>query len=48
MEKEEVKQRVKVQVLGFSAVLVSIAAFLMGLYIITVAIRFFFALGQLG
>jgi uncharacterized membrane protein len=48
MEKEEVKERIKVPVLGFSAVLASIGAFLLVLYIITIAIRFFFALGKLG
>ncbi len=48
MDKEEVKERIRVPFLGFAAVLMSIAAFLLGLYIVTVAIRFVFALGQLG
>ncbi len=48
MDKEDVKERIRVPFLGFAAVLMSIAAFLLGLYIVTVAIRLIFALGQLG
>lgn len=48
MDKEELKERVRVPLLGFSAVLISIVAFLLLLYAITVVIRFFFALGSLG
>lgn len=48
MDKEELKERIRVPLLGFSAVLISIVAFLLLLYAITVVIRFFFALGSLG
>lgn len=48
MDKEELKERIRVPLLGFSAVLMSIVAFLLFLYAITVVIRFFFALGSLG
>lgn len=48
MDKDELKERIRVPLLGFSAVLMSIVAFLVGLYAITIAIRFFFALGSLG
>ena len=43
--KSEDKERMKVPVLGFAAVLVSIVAFIFLLYIITVAIRLLFAIG---
>ncbi len=48
MDKEEIKERIRVPLLGFAAVLMSIAAFLLALYVVTVGIRFIFALGQLG
>lgn len=48
MDKDELKERIRVPLLGFSAVLMSIVAFLLLLYGITVVIRFLFALGSLG
>ena len=48
MDKDELKERIRVPLLGFSAVLMSIVAFLLLLYAITVVIRFVFALGQMG
>jgi hypothetical protein len=47
MDKDELKERIRVPLLGFSAVLMSIVAFLL-LYGITVVVRFLFALGSLG
>ena len=48
MDKDELKERSHVPLLGFSAVLMSIVAFLLLLYGITVVVRFLFALGSLG
>ena len=48
MDKDELKERIRVPLLGFSAVLMSIVAFLLLLYGITVVVRFLFALGSLG
>lgn len=48
MDKDELKERIRVPLLGFSAVLASIVAFLLVLYVITIVIRFLFALGSLG
>lgn len=45
MIKVEKKERLLVPVLGFSAVLVSLLAFLVVLYLITIAIRFLFVFG---
>lgn len=39
------KERLRVPVLGFAAVIMSILAFIVVLYLITVVIRFLFALG---
>ena len=47
MDKDELKERIRVPFLGFSAVLMSIVAFLLLLYGITVVVRFLFALGSL-
>lgn len=47
MEQEQ-KDQQKVTLLGFGAVLVSIVAFLLLLCLITIAIRFVFALGAMG
>ena len=47
MDKDELKERIRVPLLGFSAVLMSIVAFLLLLYGITVVVRFLFALGSL-
>ena len=47
MDKDELKERIRVPLLGFSAVLMSIVAFLLLLYGITVVVRFLFALGLL-
>ena len=44
MDKDELKERIRVPLLGFSAVLMSIVAFLLLLYGITVVVRFLFAL----
>lgn len=48
MDKDELKERIHVPLLGFSAVLMSIVAFLLLLYGITVVVRFLFALGSFG
>ena len=48
MDKDELKERIHVPLLGFSAVLMSIVAFLLLLYGITVVVRFLFALGSRG
>ena len=40
MDKDELKERIRVPLLGFSAVLMSIVAFLLLLYGITVVVRF--------
>lgn len=42
---QEKKERFRVPILGFAAVIMSIAAFIVVLYLITIAIRFLFALG---
>lgn len=47
MEQEQ-KDQQKVTLLGFGAVLISIVAFLLLLCLITIAIRFVFALGAMG
>lgn len=44
MDREK-KERLRVPVLGFAAVIMSILAFIVVLYLITVVIRFLFALG---
>lgn len=41
----ERREKIKVPVLGFAAVLVGIGAFLIVLYLVTIAIRLIFALG---
>ncbi|MEF2560776.1 MAG: hypothetical protein U0M96_06810 [Eggerthellaceae bacterium] len=45
MDKDETKQRVLVPLLGFAAVLMGMAAFLLVLYLITIVIRFLFVFG---
>lgn len=42
---KETKERMRVPLLGFAAVLVSIVAFVCLLYFITIVIRILFALG---
>lgn len=44
MDREK-KERLRVPVLGFAAVIMSLAAFIVVLYLITIVIRFLFALG---
>ena len=48
MDKDELKERIRVPLLGFSAGRMGIVGFLMLLYGITVVVRFLFALGSLG
>ena len=48
MDKDELKERIRVPFLGFSAVLMSIVALLLRLYGITGVVRVLFALGSLG
>lgn len=45
MDKEELKERIKIPVLGFAAVLSSMFVFVLGLYILAIIIRFVVALG---
>lgn len=45
MKRDDATEKRLAPVLGLMAILASLAVFVLGLYVLTIAVRFFFALG---